>query len=271
MEVKRGQVRSRRPALGPLALAAVAASIIALAGTWAWGLLHPARFEPAEAPGRDRAEAVMRRTEAAFADAQAVWRRAVADGSGDRYAPARVVFFSRATETPCAGGATVAGPFYCAETGTAAFDLAFLGVLAGRLQRNEELGLALVAARISAGHLQRELGLLDAAALRLVGAGRGQRATVGEALELQGDCLTGAWAAMAGKRLGPVPDDLWSQLVWSWRNVVADRRAEGIRVPPGFDAFAHATQVERQAAFARGQAGGSIAACPAPAAIVARG
>ena len=66
------------------------------------------------------------------------------------------------------------------------------------------------------------LGLLDAAALRLIGAGRGQRARVGEALALQADCLTGVWAAAASKRLGPVPAGFWGQLVWSWRNVVED-------------------------------------------------
>jgi predicted metalloprotease len=262
MDVKRAQLR---PALAPLALAVVAASVVALAGAWVWGFLHPARFEATEVADRGRADAIMRRTEAAFSDAQAVWTR-----TADRYAPARVIFFSRATETACAGGATVAGPFYCPDTGTAAFDLAFLAVLAGRLQRNEELGVALIAARISAGHLQHELGLLDAAALRLIGAGRDQRAAVGKALQLQGDCLTGAWAAAAGKRLGPVPEKFWSQLVWSWRNVVADRRAEGLRLPPEFDVFAHATQDERQAAFSQGLAGGTTA-CPPPTAVVARG
>ena len=218
-----------------------------------------------------RADAIMRRTEVAFADAQAVWGRAVGNGSGDRYDPARIVFFSRATATPCAGGATASGPFYCADTGTAAFDLAFLAVLAGRLQRQEDLGLALVAARIAAGHLQRELGMLDAAALRLIGAGRGKRAVVGEALELQADCLTGVWAAAAEKRLGPVPASFWSQLVWSWRNVVEDLGGQGVVVPAELDVFARATQEERQQAFRQGYDGGGIAACPAPAAIVARG
>ena len=42
----------------------------------------------------------------------------------------------------------------------------------------------------------------------------------GEALELQGDCLTGVWAGVAEERLGPVPGGFWSQLVWSWRNAV---------------------------------------------------
>jgi predicted metalloprotease len=271
MEVKRtggGRKGLRQPRT--LAFAVVALSVLALAGTWAWGQLHsaPGGSEAAVAP--DRADAIMRRVEVAFADAEKAWGRAAADGSGDRYDPASLVFFSRAAATPCAGGVTVSGPFYCADTGTAAFDLAFLATLARRLQRQEELGLALVAARISAEHLQRELGMLDAAALRLIGAGRGQRAVVGEALELQADCLTGAWAAAAERRLGRVPEGFWSQLVWSWRNVVEELATEDVRVPAEFNAFARATRDERDSAFRRGYAAGGIAACPPPPEIVAR-
>jgi predicted metalloprotease len=113
--------------------------------------------------------------------------------------------------------------------------------------------------------------MMDAAALRLIGAGRGKRAAVGEALELQADCLTGAWAAAASKRLGPVPAPFWGQLVWSWRNAVEDLASQGVRMPAEFDPFASAAQGERQEAFRQGYAGGGIAACPPPAEIVARG
>ena len=42
-------------------------------------------------------------------------------------------------------------------------------------------------------------------------------------------------------------------------------------MPAELDVFARATQEERQEAFRQGYAGGGIAACPAPAEIVARG
>ena len=61
--------------------------------------------------------------------------------------------------------------------------------------------------------------MLDAAALRLIGARRGKRAVVGEALALQADCLTGVWAAAASNRLGPVPPAFWGQRL-VLRNVV---------------------------------------------------
>ena len=101
----------------------------------------------------DRAEVIVRHTEVAFADAELVWRRYVR-----AYDPAGVVFFTGTTTTSCAGGAAVPEPFYCPETGTASFDLGFLDALADRLQRQRDLGIAVVAVRLSADHLQREMG-----------------------------------------------------------------------------------------------------------------
>ena len=54
------------------------------------------------------------------------------------YDPARLVFFARATGTPCAEGALASGSFYCPETGTAAFDLMQLDILGQRLGRERE-------------------------------------------------------------------------------------------------------------------------------------
>jgi predicted metalloprotease len=155
----------------------------------------------------------------------------------------------------------VSGPFYCPETGTAAFDLAFLDALGARLKQERDLGLALYAARVAAEHLQRELGLLDAAALELIGSRRGERRAIGAGLALQADCLAGAWAAAAAPRIGPVPDGLYGQMVWSSRNLVADLAREGVTVPRQFDPLAAGSPEDRAAAFARGYEAGGIAGC----------
>jgi predicted metalloprotease len=253
----------RRLRLRTLALLALTLSLVSLLGTWTWGRLQPALPEADLLP-RDRASVIVRRTEVAFADAQSVWRRQFPDGSGHGYDPAKLTFFTRSTGTPCAGGAGVSGPFYCAETGTAASDLMFLDALGDRLKREKDLGLALVAARLSAEHLQREAGVLDRAALELVGARRARRGAVQAALALQADCLTGAWAASAASRLGPVPDGFYGQLVWSARNVVSDLAGSGVRVRPEFDAFAPGAQDDRAAAFAQGYAAAGPSGCPVP-------
>ena len=233
-------------------------AVVAVLGAWVWAEARPAPAGVLAVPAA-RAEGIVRRTEVAFADAEAVWDRAVRATRGE-YHRAELRFFTRATGTACAP-APVSGPFYCPETGVAAFDLAFLDTLGERLKRERELGLALYAARVSAQHLQRELGLLDAAAIELVGARRGRRAEVGTALAMQADCLAGVWAAAAAPRLGPVPDDFWGQLVWSSRNVVDDLGRAGVRVPAEFDVFAAGGQAARGAAFAEGYASGRIEGC----------
>lgn len=260
------QTSGTRPAgrdplpLRAIALAAVAVSLAALAGTWAWGRLHPGIPDAGGPVGGDRAEVIVRHVEVAFADTQAVWARQAAG-----YDMAPLVFFTNRTESPCAGGAAVSGPFYCPETGTAAFDLGFLDLLAARLGRQRDLGLAIVAARVSAEHLQRELGLMDRAALQLIGSRRAQRGALGSAMALQADCLTGVWARAAEPRIGPVPATLYGELVWSWRNVADDLARSGRRLEPAFDPFAAAAQSDRAAAFAQGYASGALGGCPAPA------
>jgi predicted metalloprotease len=243
-----------------LALAAGTPSLLAIGGAWSWARLHPSEPQLPAAAVAAEGPAILRRTEVAFADAQAVWHRL-----DPRYGMASVEFFTAATPTPCAGGVAVSGPFYCPESGAAAFDLRFLADLGDRLQRQRDLGLALVAARLAAEHLQRETGVLDAAAVRMVGQRRAGRAAIAGGLALQADCLAGVWAAQAAGRIGAVAPGFWGQLVWSWRNVAEATREAGGRAPEGFDPFASGTRDERAAAFAQGYAAGGLAGCPVPA------
>jgi predicted metalloprotease len=239
-------------------------------GFWAWGRLAPAA---PVVPGRvsgDRAEVIVRQIEVAFADAEAFWRRRL-QAAGIGYAPARLVFFTGTTATPCAGGAAVAGPFYCPETGTVAVDLTFLDALGPRLERAQELGLALVAARLAAEHVQRELGVLDAAALRLLGAPRGRRTALAAALALQADCLTGVWAAAAEPRIGAFPEDLYGRLVWSARNVGEEFARAGGDAAAGLAPFAAGARPDRERSFAQGHGAGDAAACPSPAELAPAG
>ena len=233
--------------------------LAALLGAWLWTDARASADAPTALPAA-RAEGILRRTEVAFADAEAVWDRAVRATRPRAYGAADIVFFSRRTVSSCAE-APVSGPFYCPDTGVAAFDLLFLDTLGERLERQRDLGLALYAARLSAQHLQREIGLLDRAAVELVGARRGRRSEIATALALQADCLTGVWAAAAEPRLGPVPDGFWNQLVWSARNVATDLGREGIDIPAEFDVFAAGSRAARDAAFAEGYAAARIDDC----------
>jgi hypothetical protein len=259
METSRTPPAARQETLRPrtLALVALGALLAAALAAWAWGRFAAAPEASLRTPEGEASAA--RQVEVALADVSRAWRR-----SFPGYVAPEVVFFAGATPTACAGGSAVSGPFYCAETGTIAVDVAFLDALGRRLERQRELGLSLVAARLASEHLQRELGLLEAASLRLVGARRARRAEVAAALALHADCLTGAWASSAG--LGAVPEGFWGQLVWSWRNTVSDLAATGVRVPPEFDSMAPASRDERAEAFLRGYLG-AAGACPIPEAV----
>ena len=60
-----------------------------LLGTWAWGRLHPAAPGAGAGAAATAREAIVRRTEVAFADAAGGLAPRCRDGSGDRYDPAR--------------------------------------------------------------------------------------------------------------------------------------------------------------------------------------
>ncbi len=250
-----------------LVVGGLAVGAAMLGAGWAWGRFTPAIGRPVLAVSAGNAQSIVRRTEIVVADSASVWRRAMPEGFRRGYADADVVFFSRATGTPCAGGGMVSGPFYCPETGSAVFDLAFLDALGERLKKQRDLGLALYAVRLSAEHLQRELGLLDAASLEMVGARRDQRRALRTELALQADCMTGVWAAAAAPRIGQVPVDLYGQMVWSSRNLVADLAREGVRIPAQFDPMSAAAEEDRAAAFAGGYEAGKLAACTTVAAL----
>ena len=238
---------------------------MALLGTWTWGRLNPG---PGGAPELEAGDAGRTRSCGAprspSPTPRASGRRLAADGSGERYAPAkRRVLHPRHRDALCQGAPWSRGRSIARIPGPPPSTSPFSMALSRRLQRQEDLGVALVAARVSAEHFQRELGMLDAAALRLIGAGRGRRALMGEALALQADCLTGVWAAAAGNRLGPVP----ARLLEPTGLVVAQRRrrswrAKALRVPAEFDAFGRATQEAREAAFLPGYAGGGVGRLP---------
>ncbi len=212
-------------------------ALAALAAVWA---LAPGGA-PAPAPlDAAAARIAALRAEAAFADAERVWTARFRAELGRAYPPAGLRHFSRTTGTPCAGTALAAGPFYCAATGEVAADLAFLDGLGRRLRADAERATAAFVARASAAHAQAALG-----------APAGAEA---------GDCLAGVWAGDAAPRIGAVSPDLYGRMLVSAREVAQDGTtpAAGWRDPA---LFAPGARAGRQAAFARGLAAGTLAAC----------
>jgi len=245
-----GRVRRRRAAVavaGALGLVGVAGLAAALvwANTYPRGpLFDPIAQLPDPLPAAD-AERNARRISVAFADAQAFWARAPA-GPG-RPAPARLVLFTRSTATPCAPGATTAGPFYCAERGSAAFDLLFFEALGRRMRRDADLGTALVVGRVVGAHVQAQ------APDGTVADGRGAA--------LVADCLAGVWAGARRGRVAEVPPGFYGRLIQTARNTAGDLARTGPAIRVGLDPFRPGRIADREAAFQAGYTTGEPALC----------
>ncbi len=228
--------RPRRLAAWGLGLGGL--TVVALTGLWAFGSWGAASAPPPLSAERAQVAAV--RAEAAFADAERFWSARFPAEVGRSYPGATLRHFSRLTETACAGGAAAAGPFYCAETGVVATDLAFLDGLGRRLRADAERAAAVFVARASAAHAQAALGAQPSAET--------------------GDCLVGVWARDAAPRIGAVSPDLYGRMLVSAREVAAE-------VTPAAAGWSDATlfapgaRAGRQAAFERGLEAGTLAAC----------
>jgi predicted metalloprotease len=211
--------------------------LAALALVWGFG---PRGTPPSPPLDGERAHVASRQAEAAFGDAERFWAARFRAELGRAYAPAELRHFSRTTQSPCAGTAVAAGPFYCASTGIVATDLAFLDALGRRLRADAQRATTTFVARAVAGHAQAQLG-----------AG-GDAET--------GDCLVGVWAADAAPRIGVVSPDLYGRMLVSAREVAAETTAAaaGWRDPA---LFARGARTSRQSGFARGLEAGGIAGC----------
>ena len=210
---------------------------------------------PAQARQRQAAEADLERTAvASFNDAQRVW-----GGTVKGYRPARLVLFWDETTSGCGDAAASMGPFYCPADERVYIDLGFYRELASRFGAPGQFAQAYVIAHEVGHHLQHLLGTEE----RLRAAQRrdpSRRNALSVRLELQADCLAGAWGRSAQERRLLDPGDLEAGL--GAAAAVGDDRlqqAASGRVRP--EAFTHGTAAQRARWFRRGFDAGDLAAC----------
>jgi predicted metalloprotease len=192
---------------------------------------------------------------ASFNDAQGVFERAL----GGSWRPATLVLFWDGTRSGCGDASSAMGPFYCPLDEKVYMDLGFYRELARRFGAPGELAQAYVVAHEVAHHVQQVLGIapkVRAAQQRDPG---GQN-ELSVRLELQADCLAGAWARTVGDRGLLDPGDIEAGLRAA-AAVGDDRiqRASGGRVEP--ESFTHGSAEQRAGWFRRGYDGGSMKAC----------
>jgi predicted metalloprotease len=210
---------------------------------------------PGRVAERQAAEADLERTAiASFNDAQRVWARAV-----DGYRPAKLVLFWDEVRSGCGDAAAEMGPFYCPADDRVYIDLGFYRELAARFGAPGQFAQAYVIAHEVGHHLQAQLGVeskVRAAQRR----SPGRRNALSVLMELQADCLAGAWGKAANARGLLDPGDVEQGLAAA--AAVGDDRIQQAttgRVSP--ESFTHGSAAERTRWFRAGFEAGTIEAC----------
>jgi uncharacterized protein len=178
-----------------------------------------------------------------FDDVQAMWTR---DLRG--YQKSKLVLFRRGVNSACGTASTAIGPFYCPIDKKVYIDLSFYDELRARFGAPGDFAQAYVVAHELGHHVQN---LTDN-----IGA-RGNKEQIH--VELQADCLAGAWASDAKRRnlleVGDVEEALnaASQI----GDDTLQKKTQG-HVQP--ETWTHGSAAQRSAAFRKGLDGG-VRAC----------
>ena len=132
----------------------------------------------------------------AVEDVQPYWTTQFPASFQAEYQPADTVFFSGFADTGCGQASSEVGPFYCPVDSLVYLDLDFLVQLQERFGATGDLAAQYIVAHEYGHHVQNLRGLNA----RVQQAGQADPDRANEysiALELQADCLAGAWAGDA--------------------------------------------------------------------------
>jgi len=176
-----------------------------------------------------------------FDDLQKSWRNQLPDYQG-----ARLVLFRRAIRSACGTASTAVGPFYCQLDHKVYIDLSFYDELRRQFGAPGDFAQAYVIAHEVGHHVQNLRHVL----------GKGEVDSVH--VELQADCLAGAWAKDAGSRnlleTGDIDEAL--NAASSIGDDTLQKKAQGYVQP---EKFTHGSSAQRRSAFDKGFKGGAAA------------
>jgi uncharacterized protein len=176
-----------------------------------------------------------------FDDVQNTWKAQMPN-----YENTHLVLFRNRYPSACGTATSAVGPFYCPIDHKVYIDLAFYDELARQFGAPGEFAQAYVIAHELGHHVQNQRHLLGGGAAESVH------------VELQADCLAGAWANDANKRGIIEPGDI-AQALNAAAQIGDDtlqKKATG-HVQP--EKFTHGTSAQRKASFEKGYEGGAPA------------
>jgi predicted metalloprotease len=204
-----------------------------LCGTQPSGQVHhrPAATSPAE-------DELFHFVEFVFDDVQRSWAKQMPN-----YHDATLVVFRQSTRSGCGTAVEAIGPFYCPNDRKVYIDLSFYDELRRKFGAPGDFAQAYVIAHEVGHHVQNQLGLL-----------RDQRNHSIE-IELQADCLAGAWGKDAELR-GEVENGDLEEALNAATQIGDDtlqKREQGYVQP---ETWTHGSSAQRRASFKKGYDGG---------------
>ena len=177
--------------------------------------------------------------------------------SGEAFQQPEVVIFSDGVNTQCGAASSAVGPFYCPLDQTIYLDLGFYDDLESRFgAEGGPFAEMYVVAHEYGHHIQNLLGFLEQG--RDTGAGGGA-----VRVELQADCLAGAWGANGVETgfLEPLTREQIAQALNAASVIGDDRIQEQTQGQVNPETWTHGSSEQRQEWFSNGLDAGSIDGC----------
>lgn len=196
-----------------------------------------------------------------LADTEEVWSGVFQSQLGRPYNPVTLVLFKQVTQSPCGNASGATGPFYCPLDKKVYLDTDFFVTLQRQMGAGGDFAAAYVVAHEVAHHVQDELGILSQVNDIRQRSGEAELNALSVRIELQADCLSGAWANNAAQTLGTIEQGDIAEAMNAAAKIGDDtlQRNAGRRPMP--DSFTHGTSEQRQRWFAEGFKSGRIDAC----------
>ena len=203
---------------------------------------------------------------AVLGSTEEVWTGSLAQ-HGEAYKPPTLVIFSKATQSGCGFAQAAMGPFYCPNDQKVYLDTSFFQDLERRFgacdvgSKTCQFAQAYVIAHEIGHHLQNQLGLLTGVQQKQRAMGKAEANSLQVRVELQADCLAGAWANRAQAKwqfIEPGDVEAAMQTASAIGDDMLQRKTQGYVVP---DSFTHGTSAQRTRWFMTGLKSGDLSSC----------
>jgi uncharacterized protein len=203
---------------------------------------------------------------AVLGSTEAQWQKIFAQ-YGKAYEPPTLVMFSGATGSACGFAQSAMGPFYCPNDRKVYLDTSFFQDLERRFRacdagsKSCQFSQAYVIAHEVGHHVQNLLGILPKVQQVQQSLDKVETNQVQVRVELQADCLAGAWAHHSQETWHFIePGDV--EAAMQTASAIGDdrlqRQAQGYEVP---DAFTHGSSQQRTRWFMTGLKSGKVESC----------